>query len=110
MTTAVHFKNHLDKIDLCEPTTAEAILGNVKLSQPLHHCVVDRTSERCIPPPAALTMPPDAGFSYWLQSISNLFYSTAKLLWLCLSLAAVVNRLLRKPPLPFAGPGTFAIR
>jgi hypothetical protein len=61
-------------------------------------------------PPAALTMPPAAGFSYWLQSISNLPYSTAKLLWLCLSLAAVVNRLLRKPPLPLAGPGTFAIR
>jgi len=55
-------------------------------------------------------MPPAAGFSYWLQSISNLPYSTAKLLWLCLSLAAVVNRLLRKPPLPCAGPRTFAIR
>jgi hypothetical protein len=85
-------------------------LVNVKLSQPLHLCVVDRTSERCIPPSRADDAPPDAGFSYWLQSISNLPYSTAKLLWLCLSLAAVVNRLLRKPPLPLAGPGTFAIR
>lgn len=82
-------------------------------SSPIACTIVLSTEPRnAVSPPAALTMPPlDAGFSYWLQSISNLFYSTAKLLWLCLSLAAVVNRLLRKPPpLPLAGPGTFAIR
>lgn len=81
-------------------------------SSPIACTIVLSTEPRnaVFPPPAALTMPPAAGFSYWLQSISNLPYSTAKLLWLCLSLAAVVNRLLRKPPLPCAGPGTFAIR
>ena len=81
-------------------------------SSPIACTIVLSTEPRnaVSPPGRADDAPPDAGFSYWLQSISNLPYSTAKLLWLCLSLAAVVNRLLRKPPLPLAGPGTFAIR
>lgn len=81
-------------------------------SSPIACTIVLSTEPRnaVSPPSRADDAPLDAGFSYWLQSISNLPYTTAKLLWLCLSLAAVVNRLLRKPPLPCAGPGTFAIR